>query len=80
MTGDEAFMTGTPFCLLPVTALNGVAIGTGRMGPMVRLLLDTWSREVGVDIEAQIKNWDAAQGSEAPRGPSPYSFKGLERR
>ncbi|MDP3182435.1 MAG: aminotransferase class IV, partial [Desulfobaccales bacterium] len=32
MTADEAFMTGTPFCLLPVISLNGVTIGAGRMG------------------------------------------------
>ena len=27
---DEAFMTGTPFCMLPVTKLNGVKIGSGK--------------------------------------------------
>ena len=24
---DEAFMTGTPFCMLPVTFINGLSIG-----------------------------------------------------
>jgi branched-chain amino acid aminotransferase len=76
ITADEAFMTGTPFCLLPVTSLNRVTIGTGRMGEVTRLLLDTWSARVGVDIEAQIKQWDAARSGVRAQGPSPYSFKG----
>lgn len=75
MAAEEAFMTGTPFCLLPVTGLNAVAIGDGRMGPLTRLLLDTWSDNVGVDIEGQIKRWDSASSSQAESGPSPYSFK-----
>lgn len=76
ITADEAFMTGTPFCLLPVTSLNTVTIGNGRMGPLTRQLLDTWSDRVGVDIEAQIKQWDAARPGARSQGPSPYSFKG----
>ena len=30
-TADEAFMTGTPFCMLPVTSLNSVKIGDGKV-------------------------------------------------
>jgi branched-chain amino acid aminotransferase len=37
-TADEAFMTGTPFCALPVTSLNGDRIGTGAVGPVTRRL------------------------------------------
>ena len=29
-TADEAFMTGTPFCMLPVTSLNGLHIGDSK--------------------------------------------------
>jgi len=72
-TADEAFMTGTPFCLLPVTKLNGVEIGSGRMGKVTRMLLDKWSANVGVDIEKQIKGW--SKSSKTKAGPSPYSFK-----
>lgn len=75
MLADEAFMTGTPFCLLPVTSLNSTVIGTGEMGPVARLLLDRWSEEVGVNIAGQIKKWDAARHQQGPAGPSPYSFK-----
>ena len=31
-TSDEAFMSGTPFCILPVTSLNRVKIGNGKPG------------------------------------------------
>ncbi len=54
MNADEAWLASTPFCLLPVTRINGVPIGDGKPGPMLRRLLDAWSREVGVDIAAQI--------------------------
>jgi len=76
ITADEAFMTGTPFCIIPVTGLNHSAIGQAKMGEVTRLLLDTWSRNVKVDIIGQIKSWDAARSSHIPSGPSPYSFKG----
>ena len=79
ITADEAFMTGTPFCILPVTGLNSVTIGEGKMGKVTRLLLDTWSDNVGVDIEVQIKKWDAERGEQGTSGPSPYSFKGQKR-
>jgi branched-chain amino acid aminotransferase len=75
MTADEAFMTGTPFCLLPVTSFNGVEIGEGKMGRITRLLLNTWSKNVGVDIEKQIKGWDVAQEKQTGGGTSPYAFK-----
>ena len=38
MNADEAFMTGTPFCLLPVTSLDKQKIGTGKVGNMVKKL------------------------------------------
>lgn len=75
MNADEAFMTGTPFCMLPVTGLNHVPIGTGRVGSVYRRLLQQWSENVGVDIEGQIRAWDDARGAGVAGGPSPYSFK-----
>lgn len=75
VTGDEAFMTGTPFCILPVTSLNKTQIGNGRTGPVTRKLLDTWSNHVGVDIEGQIKKWDQKRKKNSTSAPSPYSFK-----
>ncbi|HMF14930.1 MAG TPA: aminotransferase class IV, partial [Gemmataceae bacterium] len=51
---DEAFLASTPYCLAPVTKINGTVIGEGRPGPIYRRLLDAWSRLVGLDIEKQI--------------------------
>jgi len=73
-TADEAFMTGTPFCMLPVTTLNGVAIGTGEVGAVFTTLLTQWSDNTGIDIGAQILAWDAADGRSAIGGPTPYQF------
>lgn len=74
-TADEAFMTGTPFCMLPVTHLNSLPIGDGHVGPLFSRLLDQWSENVGVDIAGQIKNWDKDRSTPAIDSPSPYAFK-----
>ena len=70
-TADEAFFTATPFCMLPVTSLNGVPIGDGKPGPVYNKLLQKWSDNVGVDIKGQIQAWDKGKQD----GPSPYQFK-----
>jgi len=76
VNADEAFMTGTPFCILPVSSLNHSPIGSKPMGKITRQLLDTWSNEVGMDIVGQIKKWDSERGGKSLTGTSPYSFKG----
>ncbi len=74
-TADEAFMTGTPFCMLPVTSLNGNAIGKGDVGKVFLSLLAAWSKAAGVDIKKQIMTWNSdGSGGEAD-GPTPYQFK-----
>ena len=45
-TADEAFMSGTPFCLLPVTKLNSVNIGSGKPGEIFSRLLEKWSNNM----------------------------------
>ncbi len=75
---DEAFMTGTPFSLLPVTSLNRMAIGDKKMGVITTQLLKQWGQHVGVDIAGQIKEWDKARGEQKVTGPSPYAFKTIE--
>ena len=75
LSADEAFMTGTPFCLLPVCRLNGEPIAEGRVGPISRQLLGRWSSNVGVDIAAQMQAWDRERPSEAATGPTPYAFR-----
>ena len=75
-TADEAFMTGTPFCMLPVTALNGLPIGAGEVGPVFEKIIGRWSSNVGIDIVKQIQGWNASQELSATgSGPTPYRFK-----
>ena len=71
-TANEAFMTGTPFCLLPVTRLNSVPIGDGKPGKITNMLLNKWGQNVGCDIEAQIKEFN--KEIESAKGSTPYSF------
>ena len=74
-TADEAFMTGTPFCMLPVTRLNGLPIGDGQVGDGYKALLSKWSENVGVDIQGQIRRWNAADEFFDSKAPTPYRFK-----
>ena len=52
-TAEEVFFTSTPYCIMPATRFNGLAIGDGQVGPVARRLLAAWSERVGVDIIAQ---------------------------
>ena len=73
---DEAFLTGTPFCIIPTTQLNGINIGDGKMGSITKRLLDKWSENVGLDIVKQIRDY-AKEISEpsSSNAPTPYQFK-----
>jgi|TARA_B100002003_G_scaffold232930_1_gene245300 branched-chain amino acid aminotransferase len=73
-SADEAFMTGTPFCLLPVGKLNSLEIGDGKVGVVTKLLLETWSKNVGVDIVQQIKDFNQEVGELDINAASPYVF------
>lgn len=72
---DEAFMTATPFCILPTVSLNGITIGNGKMGDVTRKLIDQWSYNVGVDIEQQIKDYGVEIKNLNSNTPTPYQFK-----
>ena len=74
-TADEAFMTGTPFCILPVTSLNGAAIWDGKVGPVFTKLLSAWSKNMEVDIKGQIQKWNSMDGLQVEDTPTPYQFK-----
>lgn len=75
VNADEAFMTGTPFCILPVTSLEGAAIGDGKMGVITKKLLSAWSDNVGVDIIKQIQTWSRERKDKGSDALTPYSFK-----
>ncbi len=77
-TADEAFMTGTPFCALPVTSLNGLPIGSGSVGPVFSRLIAAWGASVGVDIPDQVKRWNAVDGNASGQGATPYQFKDVK--
>ena len=74
-TADEAFITGTPFCMLPVTSLNGLDIGDGKVGGMFSKIINSWSDNTEVDIVGQIKKWDSQRPkSTGDDAPTPYRF------
>lgn len=75
VNADEAFMSGTPFCMLPVTSINGQSIGDRKRGEITSRLLEVWGKNVGVDIIAQIKAWNKTSKKKIGNAPSPYSFK-----
>jgi hypothetical protein len=52
---DELMIAGMPFCILSVTAVDGVPVADGAMGGVTARLLDAWSAEVGVDLAAEIR-------------------------
>ena len=55
---QEMWLTGTPFCALSVTSLDGEKVGNGTIGPRYKQMLKAWSELVGVDIQKQIELWD----------------------
>ncbi len=54
---DEAWFTSTTVCMVPCTRFNFQPVGDGRPGPVYRRLLGAWSKEVGVDIAAQAREY-----------------------
>ena len=56
-SADEAMLTSTSTCILPVVRLGGRPIGAGRPGKVFGELLAAWSRMVGVDIAAQAERF-----------------------
>ena len=52
-SADEALLTNTPTCVLPVTRFNGRPIGSGRPGKLFDGLIAAWSALVGIDIVGQ---------------------------
>ena len=73
-TADEAFLTSTPMCMLPITRFNGTPIGGGEVGPVYTRLLNRWSDNEGVNISAQIKAWNEVHQSRSD-APTAYRFK-----
>ena len=71
MNADEAFLTTTSRCVLPLTRINGSPIGDGKPGPVVGRLQNGWAELFGHDFVAQaLKHLDkekvAARGEAVP--------------
>ena len=53
-TADEAFITSTSYCICPVSSVNGITIGDGRVpGAVTHRLQTAYSELVGIDIVEQ---------------------------
>jgi branched-chain amino acid aminotransferase len=72
---EEAFMTATPFCILPTVSLQGIKIGNGKMGPITTSLLNQWSSNVGIDIKQQILDYGNEVSKIQASATTPYQFK-----
>ncbi|MDP7740312.1 MAG: aminotransferase class IV [Lentisphaeria bacterium] len=55
---DEAWITSTTFCMLPVTRFNFQPVGDGQVGPIYTKLLNAWSEQVDCDIKAQAEKFE----------------------
>ena len=61
--------------MLPVTSLDGLLVGDGKVGPVFSRLLAAWSEDVGVDIAFQIQDWEGKKKPPSPSKPTTYRFK-----
>ena len=66
---DEAFVTGTRYCLLPVATFNGVTLTEDVPGPITRQILDAWTDTVRVDLVHQALDHPSEPTAEV--GPLP---------
>lgn len=56
-TADEVLLCSTSPCVLPVVALDNKPISGGKPGEVFHKLIDGWSRQVGVDIIGQARQF-----------------------
>lgn len=56
-SADEALLTSTSICALPIVECDGNAIGDGRPGPIFRRLLFAWNELVGIDVAEQARRY-----------------------
>ena len=53
---DEAFLSSSVVCVVPVSQIDGRVVGNGQRGLVFRKLLKAWSELAGFDIERQMLN------------------------
>lgn len=59
-SADEAWLSSTSVCLLPVTRLDGEPIGAGSPGPGYARFLQAWNEATGLDIAEQARRHQEA--------------------
>lgn len=64
---EEAFVSSTRPCMLPVAAVNGLSLGEGFPGPVTARLLDAWREMVGLDFVQQALDHLPSGDPEPPR-------------
>ena len=60
--------------MLPVPSLNSLKIGDGKPGETFSALINLWSKNTGVDIIKQIREWNTSVESIKAK-VTPYKFK-----
>ena len=50
---DEAFVSSTRYCMLPVATLNGFRVGRSTPGEITEKLTSAWKNMVGMDFVQQ---------------------------
>ena len=70
---SEAFFTATPFCMVPCFKLNDHILDFRPEDGIFNKLLSLWSKEVEVDIEKQIINWNQEKDYSG-KTSTPYKF------
>ncbi len=73
LNADEAFFTGTPFAMLPITSINHKSLNNGKRGSIFSRIISEWSDIVGVDIPKQIQDFN--KEINIIDGSTPYQFK-----
>jgi branched-subunit amino acid aminotransferase/4-amino-4-deoxychorismate lyase len=61
-SANEAILTSTSVCVLPIVVCNDKPIGPGAPGPVFHQLLTAWSDLVGVDIAEQSRSLATRRG------------------
>jgi len=56
-SADEAFITSTSICALPIVECDDKPVGDGRPGPVLRRLLGAWNELVGLNIVEQARRF-----------------------
>ncbi len=69
-TADEAFITTTSYCVLPVSKLNGSPVGKEVPGPVTHRITQGWNELAGLDIPEQMRTF-AAKAEQRAKPPRP---------